>query len=48
MCFPKEHCYEVVTGGQGQAAAAKPQAAPSPWYAKLWTSVQQADAASPK
>ena len=44
MCFPGQHCYEVVSGQQAKAAAAKPQAAANPWYAKLWHSVQQADA----
>jgi cell division protein FtsB len=46
MCFPDEQCYEVVSGQPGQAAA-KPQQAPAdPWYAKLWDSVQTADAQS--
>jgi cell division protein FtsL len=44
MCFPDQSCYVVVTSGSAKAAAARPQAAASPWYGKLWTSVQQADA----
>jgi cell division protein FtsB len=44
MCFPGQQCYEVVSGQQPKASAAKPQAAANPWYAKLWHSVQQADA----
>ena len=44
MCFPGQHCYEVVSGQQAKPAAAKPQPAANPWYAKLWHSVQQADA----
>ena len=44
MCFPDEHCYQVVSG-QTAKATAKPVQPPSdPWYAKLWQSVQQADA----
>lgn len=48
MCFPQEQCYQVVSGQQSQAAAAAPQATVSPWYDKLWQSVQQADAPNPK
>ena len=48
MCFPQERCYEVVSGQQAKASVAKPQAVADPWYAKLWDSVQKADAASPK
>lgn len=48
MCFPQEQCYQVVSGQTAQQAAAKPQAAPDPWYAKLWQSVQQADASNQK
>jgi cell division protein FtsB len=44
MCFPQETCYEVVSGQSAKPPSAKPQAAADPWYAKLWTSVQQADA----
>jgi cell division protein FtsB len=44
MCFPRETCYQVVSGQPAKAQSAKPQAAADPWYAKLWTSVQQADA----
>jgi cell division protein FtsB len=44
MCFPKEQCYEVVSGQPAKAAAAKPATAANPWYAKLWQSVQRADA----
>ena len=46
MCFPRTTCY-IVTGGQRQAspgARAAAKAGPAPWYAKLWQSVQQADA----
>ena len=46
MCFPKEQCYEVVSGQSAKASAATPQTAADPWYAKLWDSVQKADAGS--
>ena len=44
MCFPGTQCY-VVEGSQPQlsGAAAQPPGS-APWYAKLWQSVQQADA----
>jgi cell division protein FtsB len=48
MCFPQEQCYEVVSGQPAKASVVKPQAVADPWYAKLWTSVQKADAATPK
>jgi cell division protein FtsB len=44
MCFPKEQCYEVVSGQSARTATAKPQVEADPWYAKLWQSVQRADA----
>ncbi len=43
MCFPKEQCYQVLSG-QPAPAAASQQPPGSPWYAKLWDSVQRADA----
>ena len=48
MCFPDEQCYEVVSGQSAKASAVKSQAAAKPWYAKLWQSVQRADAPSPR
>jgi cell division protein FtsB len=44
MCFPQQQCYVVVPGQPAQHPAAKPQAPADPWYAKLWQSVQKADA----
>ena len=44
MCFPQEQCYEVISGQPSSAAAAQQKAPADPWYAKLWTSVQRADA----
>jgi|SRR5580700_5323322 cell division protein FtsL len=44
MCFPGTQCY-VIEGGQSAAASTHPrQSGPAPWYAKLWQSVEQADA----
>jgi cell division protein FtsB len=42
MCFPAQTCYEVIPPASGHATArAKP--AGSPWYGRLWASVQKAD-----
>ena len=43
MCFPQEQCYEVISG-QPAKTSAGPQVVADPWYAKLWQSVQWADA----
>ena len=44
MCFPGTQCY-IVEGGQPPAATAPAsRSGPAPWYAKLWRSVEQADA----
>jgi cell division protein FtsB len=48
MCFPQEQCYEVVSGQQARASAVKPRTPADPWYSKLWESVQQADAPTPR
>jgi cell division protein FtsL len=48
MCFPGAQCY-IVEGGQSLITgtpAARP--GPAPWYAKLWRSVEQADASRVK
>jgi len=48
MCFPGTQCY-VVEGSDPLASTAKAQpSGPAPWYAKLWQSVQQADATPAK
>jgi cell division protein FtsL len=48
MCFPGTQCY-VVEGSQPLINGARPaQPGPAPWYAKLWRSVEQADASPPK
>jgi len=50
MCFPEQTCYEVIPvapsdakagANSGAKAGAKP--AGSPWYGRLWASVQKAD-----
>jgi len=42
MCFPAQTCYEVIPLASPHAkAGAKP--AGSPWYGRLWASVQKAD-----
>jgi cell division protein FtsL len=45
MCFPGQQCY-IVEGGQptGTPAAGTARTVPAPWYAKLWQSVEEADA----
>jgi len=48
MCFPGTQCY-VVEGGQPLLTSPRPQqSGPEPWYAKLWRSVEQADASPSK
>jgi cell division protein FtsB len=44
LCFPSQTCYEVIPLASPHAkAGAKP--AGSPWYGRLWASVQKADGA---
>jgi cell division protein FtsL len=48
MCFPGTQCY-VIEGSQSLINGASPQPpGPAPWYAKLWRSVEQADASPAK
>jgi cell division protein FtsB len=47
MCFPGEQCYQVIAG----AAPVTPERATpmaSPWYSRLWQSVQRANQDSPR
>jgi cell division protein FtsB len=44
MCFPREQCYQVVSGQPTRTITAKPRVVADPWYGKLWQSVQRADA----
>jgi cell division protein FtsL len=48
MCFPGTQCYIVVGGQPSISTARSPKPGPAPWYAKLWQSVQQADASPAK
>jgi cell division protein FtsL len=48
MCLPGTRCY-VVEGSQPLINGTRPQqSGPAPWYAKLWRSVEQADASPAK
>ncbi len=48
MCFPGTQCY-IVEGGQSPATTAPAsRPGPAPWYAKLWHSVERADASPAK
>ncbi len=48
MCFPGTQCY-VIEGSQSLINGPRPQQpGPAPWYAKLWRSVEQADASPAK
>jgi cell division protein FtsL len=42
FCMTGQTCY-VIIGGPGSGAAAAARAAGTPWYDRLWHSVQQAD-----
>ena len=46
MCFPREQCYTVLNGQSPYSATAQRNAVITPWYTKLWQSVQQAGHAS--
>ncbi len=41
MCFPSQRCYEVVGTGKKKVTR-QHQVLASPWYKRLWQSVQQA------
>ena len=48
MCFPGTQCY-VIEGSHPLINGVAPQRpGPEPWYAKLWQSVEQADASPAK
>jgi cell division protein FtsL len=48
MCFPGTQCY-VIEGSHPLINGIAPlRAGPQPWYAKLWQSVEQADASPAK
>jgi len=43
MCFPTQTCYVIIAPGSGRHS--KPISSGAPWYARLWSSVEQANAA---
>jgi cell division protein FtsL len=46
MCLPSQTCYVIINRQPPHAKAAAAPAVSTPWYERLWTSVQQADKAS--
>src|SRR5215467_8916257 len=46
FCMTGQTCY-VIIGGPGSGAAAAARAAGTPWYDRLWHSVEQADGSGP-
>jgi cell division protein FtsL len=47
MCFPDEECYEIIAGSSPVVPTPAKHAV-SPWYTRLWQSVQRADQESPR
>jgi cell division protein FtsB len=47
FCMTGQTCY-VIIGGPGSGSAAAARAAGTPWYDRLWHSVQQADRDKPE
>ena len=47
MCLRGETCY-IVIGGQPASTGAAAAAARTPWYERLWQSVQEANRGSPR
>jgi cell division protein FtsB len=43
MCLPTQMCYEIIAPASKSANEAAAQRDSEPWYAKLWSSVQQAN-----
>jgi cell division protein FtsB len=43
MCLPSQTCYTIVGGQPPPRRAAASRVTVTPWYQRLWTSVQQAD-----
>jgi len=44
MCLPTQMCYEII-GRSAKPRDVAARVAEAPWYARLWSSVQQASAA---
>jgi cell division protein FtsB len=47
MCLPTQMCYVVIVPAARNGKAAKAPAESVPWYARLWSSVQQANKPQP-
>jgi cell division protein FtsB len=47
MCLPTQMCYVVIAPATRNGKAAKAPADSVPWYARLWSSVQQANQPQP-
>ena len=47
MCLPTQMCYVVIAPATRNGKAAKVPADSVPWYARLWSSVQQANKPQP-
>ena len=41
MCAPGQRCYVIIGPGPSRAGRSAPK--PSPWYARLWSSVRRAN-----
>ncbi len=48
MCLRGETCYVVIGNRKDQRRPASTTVALTPWYERLWQSVQQADRSSPR
>lgn len=46
MCLPSKTCYVIIDGSRRAAGGGAAERASTPWYRRLWSSVQQADKAS--
>jgi hypothetical protein len=46
MCLKGETCYVVIGGHTAHRAAASAAASLTPWYERMWQSVQQANRGS--
>jgi cell division protein FtsB len=48
LCLPGQTCYVVIGGHTGDGLATGSAASLTPWYERLWQSVQRADRTSPR
>src|SRR5215471_5113525 len=47
FCMTAQTCYVIIGGGSRPGSPQAAQAAATPWYERLWHSVQQADRGGP-